>query len=104
MKHKSTRIHKGLLIAKRSFQVLLTALIIVFAFPTKSSFKYEFTKGQFWKHENLISPMDFAIKKTEKEIRQEETKSCFSRKIKPLKQLLWKNSEMQTPRKRIPEA
>ena len=77
MKHKSTRIHKGLLIAKRSFQVLLTALIIVFAFPTKSSFKYEFTKGQFWKHENLISPMDFAIKKTEKEIRQEEKLSLI---------------------------
>lgn len=81
MKHKSTRIHKGLLIAKRSFQVLLTALIIVFAFPTKSSFKYEFTKGQFWKHENLISPMDFAIKKTEKEIRQEETEIERNKKL-----------------------
>lgn len=81
MKHKSTRIHKGLLIAKRSFQVLLTALIIVFAFPTKSSFKYEFTKGQFWKHENLISPMDFAIKKTEKEIRQEEKEIERNKKL-----------------------
>lgn len=81
MKHKSTRIHKGLLIAKRSFQVLLTALIIVFAFPTKSSFKYEFTKGQFWKHENLISPMDFSIKKTEKEIRQEEKEIERNKKL-----------------------
>lgn len=81
MKHKSTRIHKCLLIAKRSFQVLLTALIIVFAFPTKSSFKYEFTKGQFWKHENLISPMDFAIKKTEKEIRQEEKEIERNKKL-----------------------
>lgn len=81
MKHKSTRIHKGLLIAKRSFQVLLTALIIVFAFPTKSSFKYEFTKGQFWKHENLISPMDFAIKKTEKKIRQEEKEIERNKKL-----------------------
>ena len=68
MKLKSSKIHKTLLIARRSCEVLLTALIIVLMFPTKSSFKYEFSKGQFWKHENLISPIDFAIKKTDAEI------------------------------------
>ena len=52
MKLKSSKIHKTLLIARRSCEVLLTALIIVLMFPTKSSFKYEFSKGQFWKHEN----------------------------------------------------
>ena len=52
----------------RSFQVLLIAALIVLITPTKSSFKYEFQQGHYWKHENLVAPFDFAIKKSNKEL------------------------------------
>ncbi len=85
MKLRASKVHKTLLITRRTIQVLLTALVIVLIFPNKSSFKYEFNKGQFWKHDNLISPIDFAVKKTEKEIAQdrkeiEKNKKLFFRK------------------------
>jgi putative nucleotidyltransferase with HDIG domain len=59
------------MILKRSLQVLVTAIIIVIAFPNKSVFKYEFTQGTQWRHETLISPIDFPILKTEKELSEE---------------------------------
>ena len=85
MKLRASKVHKTLLITRRTIQVLVTALVIVLIFPNKSSFKYEFNKGQFWKHDNLISPIDFAVKKTEKEISQdrkeiEKNKKLFFRK------------------------
>ena len=60
--------NKAIMISKRAFQVLVVAMIIVLAFPNKSGFKYEFALGGQWKHETLISPIDFPILKTEKEI------------------------------------
>ena len=60
--------NRAIMISKRAFQVLVVAIIIVLAFPNKSGFKYEFALGGEWKHETLISPIDFPILKTEKEI------------------------------------
>ncbi|MBR1769121.1 MAG: hypothetical protein IJ748_01540, partial [Bacteroidales bacterium] len=56
----------------RIIQVLIIAGIIVVFTPTKSSFKYEFQKGHYWKHATLSAPFDFAIKKSDKEIEQEK--------------------------------
>lgn len=92
MKLKSSKIHKTLLIARRSCEVLLTALIIVLMFPTKSSFKYEFSKGQFWKHENLISPIDFAIKKTDAEIANDKAEIERNKKLFFIKDTAFENS------------
>lgn len=65
----------------RVIQVLVIAGVIVLLTPTKSSFKYEFQKGDFWKHESLISPFDFAIKKTEKDIEKEKKELSDNRKL-----------------------
>lgn len=65
----------------RIIQVLVIAGVIVLLTPTKSSFKYEFQKGGFWKHESLISPFDFAIKKTDKDIEQEKKELSDNRKL-----------------------
>lgn len=65
----------------RVIQVLVIAGVIVLLTPTKSSFKYEFQKGDFWKHESLISPFDFAIKKTDKDIEQEKKELSDNRKL-----------------------
>lgn len=65
----------------RVIQVLIIAGVIVLLTPTKSSFKYEFQKGDFWKHESLIAPFDFAIKKTDKDIEQEKKELSDNRKL-----------------------
>ena len=45
--------------------------LIFLVFPGESRFKYEFQKGSPWRHETLIAPFDFAILKTEAEIKIE---------------------------------
>ena len=62
---------KALLITKRGLQVLICAILIVLAFPNTSGFKYEFSQSSTWKHESLISSIDFPIKKSEKELKED---------------------------------
>ena len=45
--------------------------LIFLIFPGESRFKYEFQKGSPWRHETLIAPFDFAILKTDTEIKLE---------------------------------
>jgi putative nucleotidyltransferase with HDIG domain len=45
--------------------------LIFFIFPGESRFKYEFQKGSPWRHETLIAPFNFAILKTDAEIKSE---------------------------------
>jgi putative nucleotidyltransferase with HDIG domain len=52
--------------------VLISCIGLIFViFPGESRFKYEFQKGSPWRHETLIAPFDFAILKTEAEIKSE---------------------------------
>ncbi len=46
--------------------------LIFLVFPAESRFKYEFQKGSPWQHETLIAPFNFAILKTEAEIKTEK--------------------------------
>ena len=60
---------------QKIFKVLLFALstlLIVYMFPRQVNFKYEFTQGRPWLDDDLIAPFDFAIQKTEEEIKAEE--------------------------------
>lgn len=70
-----------LIYINRIFQVLLIAGVIVLITPTKSSFKYEFQQGHYWKHENLIAPFDFAIKKSDKELDKEKEELSENKKF-----------------------
>ncbi len=104
MKNSSTKLHKSFLVARRTLQVLVSALIIVLIFPTKTAFKYEFDKGAFWKHESLISPIDFAVRKTDKEIEQEKkeiekNKKLFFRRDKAYEQQQIAEFEAQSAEK-----
>jgi len=45
--------------------VLLAVVFISFLFPNNVRFKYEFTKGQSWRYDDLVAPFDFAIMKPE---------------------------------------
>jgi putative nucleotidyltransferase with HDIG domain len=45
--------------------------LIFLVFPGESRFKYEFQKGSPWRHETLIAPFNFAILKTDAEVKLE---------------------------------
>lgn len=52
--------------------VFLAGIGLIFLiFPGESRFKYEFQKGSPWQHETLIAPFNFAILKTDSEIKFE---------------------------------
>ncbi|TXD46038.1 HD family phosphohydrolase [Polaribacter sp. IC073] len=51
---------------------LITTVAIVYLFPKGGQFKYDFNNGQLWKYENLYAPFDFAVQKSEAEIRIEK--------------------------------
>ena len=56
------------------YKVLLfiaTTFLIVYLFPKSGKFKYNFDRGKPWQSENLYAPFDFAIKKSEEEIKKE---------------------------------
>jgi len=51
---------------------VFTMVVIVLLFPESTKFKYEYNEGRPWLYEDLESPVDFAIKKSDKEIEQEK--------------------------------
>jgi len=56
------------------FKYLLVALVVIFIsflFPNHVKFQYNFEEGQQWVYDDLKAPFDFAILKSEAEIRQE---------------------------------
>jgi putative nucleotidyltransferase with HDIG domain len=50
---------------------VVSALIIILLFPKHGKFKYEYQQGRPWQHEDLITPFDFPIIKSKKEINDE---------------------------------
>lgn len=56
------------------FLFILTVGLVVYFFPKGSNFKYEISKGKPWQYETLMAPFDFAIQKSEQEIKDEKKK------------------------------
>lgn len=51
------------------FAMILMAIILICIFlPKQPRFQYEFQKGKVWNHDNLVSPYNFAILKTQEEL------------------------------------
>lgn len=67
-------IYKNQAFIYKAFLFVITVWLIVYLFPEGSQFKYEVTKGKPWQYETLYAPFDFAIKKTDKEIKSEKEK------------------------------
>ncbi|MDB2384883.1 HDIG domain-containing protein [Polaribacter sp.] len=57
---------------------LITTVAIIYLFPKGGQFKYDFTNGQLWKYDNLYAPFDFAIQKTDEEIKEEKKQISFN--------------------------
>jgi putative nucleotidyltransferase with HDIG domain len=83
---------------------IVTAVIIILLFPKQGRFKYEYQQGRPWQHEDLITPFDFPIMKSKKEIDNEmaqvkkHTKQFFridTNQIRNAKNSLLTNIEME---------
>ena len=68
IRHSHPEIYKGILF-------FIAVATIVYIFPKQGKFKYEFQnlKGKPWLHEDLIAPFDFAIKKSDDELKKEKS-------------------------------
>ena len=51
--------------------IVLAIFLICIFLPKQPRFRYEFEKGKAWNHENLVSPYNFAILKTQEEINKD---------------------------------
>lgn len=73
---------------------LIATSLIVFIFPREGKFKYEFTKGKPWPHEDLIAPFDFPIYKSEKVLVDEKESIVGNLKIYFFKSQASKNQAL----------
>lgn len=71
------KLYKNNAIIYKVLLFLITVTSIVYLFPKGGQFKYDFPQGKPWQYDNLYSPFDFAIQKTEKE-KEEEIKNIES--------------------------
>jgi putative nucleotidyltransferase with HDIG domain len=56
----------------KGFLTVVAVVIIIWLYPTQVSFKYEFYQGSPWQNEDLLAPFDFAILKTDNELKTEK--------------------------------
>ncbi|MFO8129044.1 MAG: HDIG domain-containing protein [Bacteroidales bacterium] len=62
----------------KGFLFIFALVLLIMIFPQQGKFKYEFTKGRPWMHEDLYAPFDFAIEKTGKELEEERQEVALS--------------------------
>ncbi|MGK6352970.1 HD family phosphohydrolase [Parapedobacter sp. DT-150] len=54
------------------FGMILASIVLITLFlPKQPRFRYEFEKGKVWMHEDLISPYNFAVLKTQAELEKD---------------------------------
>ena len=56
------------------FSMVIWLLIMIF--PREGKFRYEYQRGKPWQHDDLISPVDFAILKPEAELKLSRKQLC----------------------------
>jgi putative nucleotidyltransferase with HDIG domain len=64
------RKNKGLFLKITMF--VATVILLVLVLPKEGKFKYEFSKGKPWLHDDLYAPFDFAIIKYDDELKAEQ--------------------------------
>lgn len=70
---KTSSRNKGWLTLVKYGMMIFSVLVITFFLPKHPRFRYEFEKGKIWMHEDLVSPYNFAILKTQEEIDQDRS-------------------------------
>ena len=72
MKHILDNFYKNQSLIYKGFLFIATIVLIVYLFPKGGKFKYDFQKGKLWQYETLYAPFDFAIYKTDAEIKSDK--------------------------------
>lgn len=57
---------------QKGFLFLISLVVLVSFFPKEAKFKYEYTRGRPWLHQDLIAPFDLGILKPADEIEKEQ--------------------------------
>ena len=57
---------------------LVSVITVLYFFPSQTKFKYDLKRGSIWNYENLYSPFDFPISKTQDEINQLEKEESIN--------------------------
>lgn len=70
MKKFLDNLYKNQSLIYKGFLFILTTALVVYLFPKGGKFKYDFHKGKLWQYETLYAPFDFAIHKTDLEIKE----------------------------------
>ncbi|MCK4568666.1 MAG: HDIG domain-containing protein [Bacteroidales bacterium] len=61
----------------KGFLFILAIAILVWIFPKEGKFKYEFSQGKPWLHEDMYAPFDFAIDKSAEDIAAEKDEAIL---------------------------
>ncbi|MFA4864110.1 MAG: hypothetical protein WC605_10105, partial [Bacteroidales bacterium] len=67
---EKTRKNKDLFLRIAMFAA--TVILLVLVLPKEGKFRYEFSKGKPWLHDDLYAPFDFAIIKYDDELKAEQ--------------------------------
>lgn len=74
MKDFINKLYRNHSLIYKALLFVCTTFLIVYLFPKSGKFKYNFERGKPWQSENLLAPFDFAIKKSEDELKEEKAK------------------------------
>lgn len=98
---------------QRILLFVFAGLLLVWMLPKEGKFKFEYQKGKPWMHEDLIAPIDFAIKKPAEEIAAERERltaeadvyltidrSIIDAKVSELERRLWSELNLDTTKNR----
>ncbi|MBN2274495.1 MAG: HDIG domain-containing protein [Bacteroidales bacterium] len=64
------RNHYRIILAVTLF--IASSFLIVYLLPMEGKFRYEYHKGTYWKHEDLLAPFNFPVYKTKEELVHEQ--------------------------------
>lgn len=81
MKDFWSNISRNYRVINKTVLFLISLVVLVSFFPKEGKFKYEYTRGRPWPHQDLIAPFDFAILKSDEEIEKEKQDIIMSTKI-----------------------
>jgi len=70
IKYQREQLKQNTLVLKYTM-VFTTIVLICIFLPKQPRFQYEFEKGKAWNHDNLVSPYNFAVLKTQEELNQD---------------------------------
>ena len=80
IKYKSTDTGSRYAYLLKYGMIFISTVLIAMLLPSQPRFRYEYEKGKVWMHEDLISPYNFAVLKTQAELdedRQNVLKSVY---------------------------